>query len=94
MSLVTEMDFNHIIRDVLDEPVHRVPIEPVSCSLSTLIRRLEALIGADRWTLQKVRMGDYEVRTWDGHVGRGMSATDAFADLVGKLGVVTYSEVS
>jgi hypothetical protein len=77
------------------------PVEPVTCSLSIYVRRLEALVGADRWTLQKVRMGDYEVRTYapavgplkdkHGQVGRGHTATDAIADLVSQLGEVTYS---
>lgn len=84
------MDFDRIINDVLADPV-LVPIEPVACSLSVLIRKLELLVGSSRWTLQKVRTGDYEVRTWDGMVGRGMSATDALSDLVGKLGAVTYA---
>ena len=83
------MDFDRILHDVLDPPV-KVPIEPVTCSLTQYIRKLEALVGADRWTLQKVRMGDYEARTWDGTVGRGMSATDAMAALVAQLGAVTY----
>jgi hypothetical protein len=73
-----------------DAPVH-IPIDPVTCSLSLLVRRLEALIGSDRWTLQKVGTGDYEVRTYRGEVGRGMTATDALSDLVEKLGSVTYA---
>lgn len=81
-------NFDRILHDVLD---NRVPIEPVTCSVSQLIRRLESLLGAERWTLQKVRTGDFEARTWSGMVGRGMTAADALSDLAGKLGEVTYA---
>lgn len=81
-------NFDRILHEVLDNPA---PVDPIICSVSVLIRRLEMLLGAERWTLQKVRTGDFEVRTWSGMVGRGMTAADALSDLAGKLGEVTYA---
>lgn len=48
------------------------------CSLSQALASLEQLVGAlDRFTLMRVKHQDWEARTLDGTVGRGLTPTDA-----------------
>jgi hypothetical protein len=50
--------------------------------LDDLVGELDRLVGDERWTAQRVRAGDYEVRTERGQVGRGRDLGDALRALI------------
>lgn len=70
------------------DPIPPTVDEPVHCSLSQMVRRLDAWLGAERVTFMKVRRGEWEARTYSGVVGRGHTLTDAVAELLAQTGEV------
>lgn len=68
-------------------PPQAVPLEPHPtdpCGL--LFSQIERRLGSERWTLLKVRKGDYEIRSISGAVGRGDTPADALADFLSQTG--------
>jgi hypothetical protein len=50
------------------------------------IRRVERVVGPERFCIMRVRRGDWEARTFNGRVGRGDTASDALFNLLTALG--------